>query len=82
MAEGQKGGKKMNQWVQFFLGTPQRFCVTALVVGLITVMVFPELLAVAIERLLVAMMPLMAPALTVLIVLAGIRMMFGSNKKN
>lgn len=68
----------MRQWVRFFVGTPQRFLATLAGIGLIVVVINPLLLAIAVGNLLVAVSPLLGPALTILIVLAGIRIILGS----
>ena len=68
----------MRQWIRFFVGTPQRFLATAAGIGLIIVLINPILLAIAVDRLIMAINPLLGPALTILIVLAGIRIILGS----
>ncbi len=68
----------MDQWVRFFVGTPQRFLATLAGIGLIVVLINPTLLEIAVDRLLMAINPLLGPALTILIVLAGIRIILGS----
>jgi len=68
-------------WFGYFFGTPQRLVRTLIVLGLITAVVFPELLYIAVDRLLLALMPLLGPALTLIIVFAGIKMIFGGSKK-
>jgi len=65
------------QWFRFFVGTPQRFLATFTVVGLITVLVFPGLLWTAAERLVAEITPLLGPVIMLLIVFAGLRVMFG-----
>ena len=73
------------EWVRFFLGTPRRLVTTFAVAGLIVVMIYPGLLRMAVERLMTELAPLLGPAITILIVFAGIRMiLFGGNggKKN
>ncbi|HEY4490243.1 MAG TPA: hypothetical protein VJC12_03245 [Candidatus Paceibacterota bacterium] len=68
----------MREWLQYFFGTPRRFLITAAFIGLIVVMISPGLLATAVARFINEMMPLIGPALTVLIVFAGIRLiLFG-----
>ena len=68
----------MRQWIRFFVGTPQRFLATLAGIGLIVVLINPTLLEIAVDRLLMAVNPLLGPALTILIVLAGIRIILGS----
>ena len=66
------------EWFRFFLGTPRRLVTTLGVVGLIVVMICPGLLRMAVERLMAELAPLLGPAITILIVFAGIRMiLFG-----
>lgn len=67
----------MNTWMRFFLGTPQRFLGTAAVFGMITVISFPGILRTAMERLAYELTPVVGLALTMLVVLAGLRIMFG-----
>ena len=62
------------EWFRFFLGTPRRLVTTLGVVGLIVVMICPGLLRMAVERLMAELAPLLGPAITLLIVFAGIRM--------
>jgi len=66
----------MNEWIQFFFGTPRRFCWTVAVLGLLTVLIFPGLLATAVSRLVAELSPLLGPVLAVLIVVGGLRMIF------
>ena len=66
------------EWFRFFLGTPRRLVTTLGVIGLIVVMICPGLLRMAVERLMAELAPLLGPAITILIVFAGIRMiLFG-----
>jgi hypothetical protein len=69
-------------WFRFFLGTPRRFCVTLAVLALATVVIFPSLLALAVARLLAAVMPLIGPALMIVIVFAGLRMIVGGGRRH
>ena len=69
-------------WVSYFIGTPQRMMRTIIGVSLIVVLIKPELLERAVSALMVAVQPLIAPALTILIVFAGLRIMFhGFNQR-
>ena len=68
----------MRHWIRFFVGTPRRFLATLAGIGLIVVMINPLLLAIAVARLIDAISPILGPALTILIVLAGIRIILGS----
>ena len=73
----------MRQWVRFFLGTPRRLVTTFGMVGLIVVMIFPGLLRMAVDRLMTELAPLLGPAITLVIVFAGIRMiLFGGVSRN
>jgi len=60
----------MRNWMRFFVGTPQRFLWTALGVGLIVVLVKPGLLALAGERLMVEIQPILGPAIQLAVVVA------------
>lgn len=75
-------GNNQTNWFGYFFGTPQRMVRTLIVLGLITAVVFPGLLYLATDRLLMALMPLLGPALTLLIVFAGIKMILGGGKKS
>lgn len=59
------------------MGTPQRFLGTTAVFGMITVIAFPGLLRTAVERLVYELTPVVGLALVMLVVLAGLRIMFG-----
>lgn len=67
-------------YFRFFLGTPRRLLTTLVGLGLVIVMISPGILETAANRLVVAMMPLLAPVLTIIIVLAGVRMILRSGK--
>ncbi len=71
----------MGRWVRYFIGTPERFMRTVVVFGLIIVILNPGLLASAANQLIAELSPLLGPALTILIVLAGIRMILGGRRK-
>ena len=71
----------MNQWFRYFLGTPQRFLRSFVVVGLIVVILNPGLLALAVNRFLGEMNPLIGPLLQIGIVVAGIRIILFGRKK-
>lgn len=66
----------MSSWSRFFLGTPRRFLATFTVVGLVIVMTNPGLLETAVNRFVAAITPLLGPALTIVIVLGGLRIVF------
>jgi hypothetical protein len=61
-------------WFRFFLGTPRRFVATMVAIGVVVVIAFPGLLEMAVRRFVCALMPLLGPAMIVLIVFAGLRM--------
>ncbi len=79
---GNPGNNQNRSWFGYFFGTPQRMMRSLVVIGLITAVVFPGLLYIAADRLLLALMPLLGPALTLLIVFAGIKMILGGGKKS
>ena len=65
-------------WVRYFIGTPQRFMRTALVVGLIIVVIKPGLLALACTRLMAEIGPVLGPAIQLAIVIAVLGFMLKS----
>lgn len=71
----------MGRWIRYFIGSPERFMRTVVVFGLIAVILNPGMLRVAAGRLINELSPLLGPALTILIVLAGIRLIIGGGKK-
>jgi hypothetical protein len=71
----------MGRWAQFFLGTPQRFLGTCLGIGLVICIVDPTVLTMAVDRLMIGLAPLLGPALAVVIVFAGIRMILGGGRR-
>jgi hypothetical protein len=71
----------MRAWVNFFLGTPQRFLYTLLGVSVIVVLAWPGLLRMAMERLVMELSPLLAPMLTIFVIFIGLRVMFGGRAK-
>ena len=73
------------EWFRFFLGTPRRLVTTLGAIGLIVVMICPGLLRMGAERLMAELAPLFGPAITLLIVFAGIRMILfgrGGGRRN
>lgn len=70
----------MGNWFRFFLGTPRRFLTTFAGIGLIVVMINPGILETAVNRFVAALMPLLAPALAIVIVFAGLRMILRGGK--
>lgn len=73
----------MGEWLRFFLGTPRRLMVTLVTLGLATVMVFPGILRAAVDRFVAEVVnPLLGPALTILIVFVGLRMIVGGPRNS
>lgn len=70
----------MGKWIKFFLGTPRRFAYSSVGVGLVIVSIQPGLLAVALQRLVVEVQPLLGPVLAFVIVYAGFRLIFSGRK--
>ncbi|KKS74747.1 MAG: hypothetical protein UV48_C0029G0011 [Candidatus Azambacteria bacterium GW2011_GWA2_42_9] len=64
----------MGNWFRFFGGTPRRFLTTLAGIGLIVVLINPGILETAVNRFAAALMPLLGPALAIVIVFAGLRM--------
>ena len=75
-----KGGEKMNVWVRFFVGTPQRFLASSLFVALVVAAINPDIVRQAVSNMMAAIAPLMEPALTIAIVIGGIRFLLGMGK--
>ena len=71
----------MRAWITFFVGTPQRFLYTLLGISLLTVLVWPGLLRMAVERLVAELSPLLAPVLTIFVIFIGLRVMFGGRAR-
>ena len=71
----------MRAWVNFFFGTPQRFLYTLLGLSIAVVLVWPGLLRMAMERLVMELSPLLAPVLTVFVIFIGLRVMCGGRAK-
>jgi len=82
----------MRRWVDFFFGTPRRFLGSVVGICLLAVVINPSLLERAVDRLvgifldvvqqlLVGLSPLLGPALTLIIVFAGIRMILGGGRR-
>ena len=72
----------MDVWVRFFLGTPRRFCTTAIALALVVVIFNPCLLSLAVARLLTALMPVTGPAMMVVIIVVALRMIGGGGRKH
>jgi hypothetical protein len=68
------------RWFHHFFGTPRRLTTTLICLALVVVVVSPGLLALAVARLVQAVSPLLGPALTILIVLAGLRTILHGRK--
>jgi len=67
----------MGTWLRFFFGTPQRFVTTSVAIGLVLVVLNPNILNIAVNRMVYALSPLLGPALAICIVFAGIKMILG-----
>ena len=70
----------MDPWIRFFLGTPRRFCVTLGAFALVVVVLDPCILALAVSRFIIAVTPLLGPALTIFIVFVAFRMILGGGR--
>ena len=68
------------EWFRYFFGTPQRAVRTIIALGFLSVIILPGLLLMVVERFVTALMPLLGPALAVLIVLAGLRLIVGRGR--
>lgn len=68
------------EWFRYFFGTPQRAVRSLIALGLISVIIFPGLLLVMVERFVAALMPLLGPTLAVAIVIAGLRLIVGRGR--
>lgn len=68
----------MNNWIRFFIGTPQRFLVTAGFVGLVVVMIKPGLLQMAVNRLLAEISPLFGPIIQIAILIFAFKIIFSA----
>jgi hypothetical protein len=76
--DNNKKGGGMEIWFRFFLGTPQRFLATLGVVGLISVLLDPSLLSLAVERFIIALSPLFQPVIALVLVFCAARfILFG-----
>ena len=75
----------MGRWFRFFLGTPKRFLATAVAIGVIVCAIDPSILVNALCNLrnavITSLGPLLGPALTILIVFAGLKMIFSGGGK-
>lgn len=69
--------RAMKTWIKYFVGTPQRFTWTCVAIALVVVMLNPQILTNAVNALLIAISPLLGPALTILIVFTGIKVILG-----
>ena len=65
----------MNAYTKYFFGTPKRLMVSCIVIAGLIVIAFPNILKVAVDRIVLALTPLLGPALALLIVVAGIKYM-------
>jgi len=66
----------MGKWFSFFLSTPKRFLGTCAGIALIVAIIEPSLVHIAAARLFEAINPLIGPLLQLLIIGAGIKIMF------
>ncbi len=70
----------MKEWLKYFFGTPRRFLGSTVGIGIIISLIHPEIFAQALSKsvgaIVVSLQPLIGPALTVIIVFAGLRMVF------
>ncbi|PKM91496.1 hypothetical protein CVU82_02775 [Candidatus Falkowbacteria bacterium HGW-Falkowbacteria-1] len=71
-------------YFNFFFGTPRRLLFSLVAVGVILAIIFPDALGAGLSRLsysiLDAVGPLIGMILAVLIVLAGLKIIFGGKK--
>lgn len=70
----------MRVWIRYFLGTPRRFTTTMVTALILTVIIFPGLLAWAIARLACAIQPLLGQAMVVVIVIVALRAITGGRR--
>ncbi len=69
----------MGKWFSFFLDvltTPKKFFGAVGAIAILVIFINPGLLRLAVERLLVELDPLLGPVLQLLIIGAGIKVMF------
>ena len=75
----------MRNWLRYFVRTPQRFLATLCGIGFFICIVNPELfsraLNNAVSAVIIALQPVLGPALAVIIVFAGLRMILFGKKK-
>jgi len=69
------------EWIRFFFGTPRRFLATTTILGMVVVILRPGLLASAVEGLINELMPLLGPAMTIVIVVVSLRMLIGFGRR-
>lgn len=67
----------MNNWIRFFLGTPQRFLRTGVAVGLVVVMINPGLLQTAFTRLVAELSPVIGQVIMIAVVWFAIKKILG-----
>ena len=74
----------MNQWIEFFLGTPKRTCWTLGLIASVTVIATPGLLARIADRLVTELAPLVNLVFIGAMVALGLRLLlsplFGKKK--
>lgn len=71
----------MNQWIQFFLGTPRRFLGTLVALGFATIVVYPEGFRALVDRVIFALSPAIAPLITAGIIWLLLRNILTSGKR-
>lgn len=67
----------MRRWIRFFLGSPQRFVASLVGVGFIVCLISPGLfeqtMSQAVSAVILALQPVVGPALAIVIVFAGLK---------
>jgi hypothetical protein len=72
------------EWLNFFLGTPKRFLGTCTGIAIATAVIKPELIHIAVARLIEAVNPILGPVFQLALLVMAIRIMFSgfcNNKK-
>jgi asparagine N-glycosylation enzyme membrane subunit Stt3 len=67
----------MGKFFKLFFGTPRRFLVSLVAMGIIFVMIFPDTFSEGVLNFIHAFKPLIGPVLTVVIAIVAIRMIIG-----
>lgn len=75
----------MRRYLRFFFRTPQRFLCTLIGIGFLVCLVDPEMfsrtLEHAVSAVVLALQPVIGPALALTIVLAGLRLILTGGKR-